>query len=256
MKETDDIMPTVIQRDEVQRLMATGALLVEVLPREEYEDEHIAGAVNIPLKEINRESAARLEQDQAIIVYCWDQLWDLSPRAAWRLESLGFSQVYDYAAGKADWLAFDLPTEGRDGNRPRVAQVARRDAPTCALSDRVGEVRERVQAADWDECVVVNEARVVLGRLRGPELAVSDDTIVEEVMESGPSTIRPDESLEQLLPRMRGKHVAAMVVTTPDGRLFGIVERDATERVMAAREVKEPDHAWTGSRACNRNCAA
>jgi rhodanese-related sulfurtransferase len=46
--------------------------LVEVLPREEYEAEHIAGAINIPLKELTRETAARLDPDRAVIVYCWD----------------------------------------------------------------------------------------------------------------------------------------------------------------------------------------
>jgi rhodanese-related sulfurtransferase len=72
--EPEGIMPMVIQRDEVQRLMATGAQLVDVLPREEYEAEHIAGAINIPLKELDRDSTARLDKDQAVIVYCWDQL--------------------------------------------------------------------------------------------------------------------------------------------------------------------------------------
>jgi hypothetical protein len=43
----------------------------------------------------------------------------MSPRAAWRLEASGFSPVYDYTAGKADWLAADLPFEG-------TAQLARR----------------------------------------------------------------------------------------------------------------------------------
>ncbi len=36
----------------------------------------------------------------------------MSPRAAWRLEAAGFGPVYDYAAGKTDWLAADLPFEG------------------------------------------------------------------------------------------------------------------------------------------------
>ena len=36
----------------------------------------------------------------------------MSPRAACRLESLGFGEVYDYVAGKLDWMAAGLPTEG------------------------------------------------------------------------------------------------------------------------------------------------
>lgn len=56
------------------RLVEEGARLVEVLPREEYEEEHLPGAVNIPLKELDRESAARLRRDEPVIVYCYDYL--------------------------------------------------------------------------------------------------------------------------------------------------------------------------------------
>jgi rhodanese-related sulfurtransferase len=61
-----------IRRDEVQRLLGEGAQLVEVLPREEYEEEHIAGAINIPLKELNRETARQLDRGRPVIVYCDD----------------------------------------------------------------------------------------------------------------------------------------------------------------------------------------
>lgn len=65
-------MPDSIARDEVQRLIEQGAQLVEVLPRQEYEEEHLPGAINIPLKELNRESAALLRRDAPVIVYCHD----------------------------------------------------------------------------------------------------------------------------------------------------------------------------------------
>jgi rhodanese-related sulfurtransferase len=65
-------MPTTIDRDAVQQLVGAGAQLVEVLPREEYEDEHLPGAINIPLKELNQEAAERLERSRAVIVYCHD----------------------------------------------------------------------------------------------------------------------------------------------------------------------------------------
>ncbi len=61
-----------IGRDEVRRLVATGAQLVEVLPRPEYEEEHLAGAINIPLKELNRDSAQQLDRERPVIVYCND----------------------------------------------------------------------------------------------------------------------------------------------------------------------------------------
>ncbi len=62
-------MPTGINRDDVQRLIGEGAQLVEVLPEPEYEQMHLAGAINIPLKNLNRETTAKLERDRPVIVY-------------------------------------------------------------------------------------------------------------------------------------------------------------------------------------------
>jgi rhodanese-related sulfurtransferase len=61
-------------REEVRELLDGGARLVEVLPREEYEEEHIAGAINIPLKELDRETTAGLEPEAPVILYCHDYL--------------------------------------------------------------------------------------------------------------------------------------------------------------------------------------
>ncbi len=65
-------MPQGIDREELQRLMKNGAQLVEVLPAEEYEEEHLPGAVNIPLRKIDDEAPQRLDRDRPVIVYCWD----------------------------------------------------------------------------------------------------------------------------------------------------------------------------------------
>jgi rhodanese-related sulfurtransferase len=65
-------VPTAIFRDEVRRLVEEGAQLVDVLPRDEYEDEHLPGAINIPLKELDRETTAKLRRDAPVIVYCHD----------------------------------------------------------------------------------------------------------------------------------------------------------------------------------------
>jgi rhodanese-related sulfurtransferase len=65
-------MPTELEREDVRRLVEAGAQLVEVLPREEYEEEHLPGAISIPLKELNRETARVLRRDCPVIVYCHD----------------------------------------------------------------------------------------------------------------------------------------------------------------------------------------
>ena len=66
-------MPTAIDRHQVQRLLAEQrAQLVEVLPAAEYEDEHLPGAVSIPLKQLDRETTRRLDPSRPVIVYCYD----------------------------------------------------------------------------------------------------------------------------------------------------------------------------------------
>jgi rhodanese-related sulfurtransferase len=65
-------MPRSIGRDEVRELVDLGAQLVEVLPHEEYEDEHLPGAINIPLRRIDREARDRLNPDRPVVLYCWD----------------------------------------------------------------------------------------------------------------------------------------------------------------------------------------
>jgi phage shock protein E len=66
-------MPTQITREDVQKKMiAEGAILIDTLPEGEYAEEHIAGAVNVPLKKLGRQTRAHLAKDDALIVYCYD----------------------------------------------------------------------------------------------------------------------------------------------------------------------------------------
>jgi len=65
-------MPTDATRADVQRLLTEGAQLVEVLPPAEYEEEHLPGAINLPLKELSRQAARRLDRTRPVIVYCYD----------------------------------------------------------------------------------------------------------------------------------------------------------------------------------------
>ncbi|MGD9889918.1 MAG: CBS domain-containing protein [Dehalococcoidia bacterium] len=154
----------------------------------------------------------------------------MSARAAWRLESLGFSQVFRYTAGKADWSANGLPLEGTKVDIPAARDAARRDVPTCRLTDRVGDVRERAAAGGWDECVVVNDQGVVLGRLRQRELGAEQSMMVDAVLEPGPTTFRPDVPLEDLVRRMRERSVERVLITDSDGRLIGVLAREDAER--------------------------
>ncbi len=65
-------MRTNIDRNTLQQLLAQGAQLVEVLPAAEYAEAHLPGAVNLPLKQLTRETSARLDRARPVIVYCHD----------------------------------------------------------------------------------------------------------------------------------------------------------------------------------------
>lgn len=154
----------------------------------------------------------------------------MSPRAAWRLEGIGFEKVYDFVPGKADWSASGLPTESKLANVPKIGDVATQDVPTCSPAEKVGAVRERVRESGWDRCVVVSEERVVLGLLREEELSSDPDVAIEAAMRNGPATFRPNEPVGKLVERMRQRGVSAVLVTTSDGRLVGLLLQDAAEQ--------------------------
>ena len=58
----------------LRQLLSDGAQLVEVLPEAEYADEHLPGAINIPLKRLDTGTVVRLDRTRPVIVYCWDSL--------------------------------------------------------------------------------------------------------------------------------------------------------------------------------------
>jgi CBS-domain-containing membrane protein len=150
----------------------------------------------------------------------------MSPRAAWRLEALGYAPVYDYTAGKADWLAAGLPTVTRRERPRRAADVMDRGVATCRPDQIIADiVATNVTADTW---VVVNEHRVVLGRLRADDVDSADRRTVEEAMEPGPATVRADAPAAETVERMRSRGAASLIVSTPDGVLLGLLRAEAT----------------------------
>lgn len=161
----------------------------------------------------------------------------MSSRAAWRLESLGFGEVYDYVDGKLDWMAAGLSTEGTNTRHPRAGEIARKDAPMCGLKDRLGDVSERAKAGGWNAAVVVNDERVVLGLLRSKELAADPDQLVEQAMRPGPSTFRPFVPLHEMAHFMIEHKIENAPITTSDGRLVGLLLHEDVIRAM--KEAKQ-----------------
>ena len=149
----------------------------------------------------------------------------MSPRAACRLELLGVSQVYDYVAGKADWLAYGLPTEGDQAHVPRAKDVLRGDAVTARPEEPVGQVAARVAGSPYGFALVITDDSTLLGRLRKAVVDGDPAARAEQVMEAGPSTVRADRPLAALVERLRSRGLRTAVVTGPDGRLLGVVRR-------------------------------
>ena len=135
----------------------------------------------------------------------------MSPRAACRLELLGFEAVYDYVPGKVDWIARGLPTEGEKADVPRVGRLARDDVATCGLGDPVDDL----QTAPYGFCLVLAEDGTVLGRIRRSTLK----------LEPGPSTVRYDLAVDELRERLDKRDLKTAIVTTPEGKLVGVVRR-------------------------------
>ena len=169
----------------------------------------------------------------------------MSSRAAWRLETLGFRRVYRYEAGKADWSANGLPVEGTETSIPTAGAAVRGGAPTCRLDDSVAGAAGSARATGWDVCIVTTDDGIVLGRLRGDVLAAAspDGTKAEDVMESGPSTIRPDMHLRSMLKRMIDRNVGSVLMTTSDGALIGVLYREDAERQVGSLEEEREEQA-------------
>ena len=67
-------MPVKVEIDRLRELLDAGAQLVEVLPQEEYDEEHLPGAINIPLKTLDAQTTETLDRRNPVVVYCWDYL--------------------------------------------------------------------------------------------------------------------------------------------------------------------------------------
>lgn len=113
-------MSDFIVREDLKSLVGSDKkyTLVEALPKEYYEAEHLPGAINIPQDEVHQ-TAARLlpDKEEPVIVYCASSECRSSHVAAEALRELGYSRVYEYAEGKKGWKEAGLPLENGSGSR-------------------------------------------------------------------------------------------------------------------------------------------
>jgi CBS domain-containing protein len=144
----------------------------------------------------------------------------MSPRAAWRLEAAGFGPVHDYAAGKGDWLAADLPFEG---TAELAGMFTRRGVATVGEHTTAAEALRLLEAQGFGPVVVINQAGVVMGTAYRDKLTgAAEGAAVATVMRFAVSTVRPSEDAAALAHRMSDRGVTRTVVTRSDGTLVGL----------------------------------
>ena len=144
----------------------------------------------------------------------------MSPRAASWLEAAGFSPVYEYAAGKVDWLAADLPFEG---TAELAGMFTRRGVATVGERTPVAEALRLLDVQGFGPVVVLNQADVVMGAAYRHNLqSAAADAEVGTVLRFGVSTVRPSEDAAALAHRMGHAEVTRVVVTRSDGTLVGL----------------------------------
>lgn len=99
-----------ITRDDLKTMNETeheDFVLINVLPRDKFNQQHIRTSINIPVDDddfVEKVESVAGSKDRKIVVYCANFECDASPKAAKKLEDAGFTQVYDYEGGTKDWF--------------------------------------------------------------------------------------------------------------------------------------------------------
>ncbi len=171
----------------------------------------------------------------------------MSPRAACRLEDLGFEHVFDYTLGIADWKAAGLSLGGDVSEEQTAAAATRPDIPTASTDELLGPVWERVQESGWDEAIVISCDDIVIGRIRGRTWDEPADSLIGAVMESGPTTVRPTTTLGPLVGSMEKKGTKLVTVTTPQGVLVGVLLLEDAQQVLKG---ESPERIWADCDGC------
>jgi Mg/Co/Ni transporter MgtE len=137
---------------------------------------------------------------------------------------LGFRSVADLADGKAAWLAGGLPGEGLLDDGQRAGAASRVDVPRVGAEATMQDVADRL--GSWELIAVTADDGTLVGVVRAEAAAGPGDRAVAAVMQTGPATVRPSISRRELAQSMDDDGQAHVLVTTPEGRLIGLVRRD------------------------------
>ena len=220
-------MGRTIDTGELRRVL-DDVQLVEVLPPDDFAEEHLPGARNVPLGTLTEDGVrdAALDPTAPTVVYGFDAEDDRAHRGAARLAALGFTDVATYAPGKVGWLAEGLPGEGQRRAEQRVGAIARLDgAPTVADSATVAEAQRAGGDADVGIVLGGPDGDVVVGLLRPEVFGLPGDTPVRDVVQPGPSTFRPSMTVRELVEYFGSSQENRAIVSTHEGRYLGLIRR-------------------------------
>lgn len=104
-----------IDRQELKQMMDQNQdfVLIEALPEKAFNEEHLPGAINVPVQADDFEEKVKQavpDKDKPVVLYCANTECPASPQAAKKMEEMGYKKVYDYEAGKQDWREAGLET--------------------------------------------------------------------------------------------------------------------------------------------------
>lgn len=116
-----------------------------------------------------------------------------------------------------------------------MADVARDDAVTCALEDRAGEVRDRIEASPYPFALVLGDQQVLLGRVTKSGLECDAEERIEARMDPGPSTVRPHKTAASIAEDLAERDLRWAIVTSPEGELIGVASHAELEAAVKAQ---------------------
>jgi Mg/Co/Ni transporter MgtE len=150
---------------------------------------------------------------------------------------LGFTEVYDYAFGKVDWLAHGLPVEGERADTTTAGRAARDDFVRAGPGDLAADVLAQVERSIYPFALVAAADATLLGRVRGSALrSAPPEAAVGELMELDPATNRPHRAARDIAKRLADRDLRWTIITTPEGRLLGVASREDLERLVADQD--------------------
>ena len=121
-----------------------------------------------------------------------------------------------------DWLAYGLPVERAQRNDKTLIDCLQRNVPTAKINETIGEALPRLEGSKFRMLPVINDRNVLLGLITDrPSQSVDLNASVSEMMNPGPSTLRPYTAVEDAVKKL-DKQTRAIPVTSSDGKLMGL----------------------------------